>query len=137
VPLGAGFLFNHIAASLLMWTILGGNLLLIGAFFILAFLIPRCTGAAISTARSGDCLHSEAPDQAEKGFELVAVDKQEKIHVSQAYFLCLISSLPRRLGELCSREQCTGEGACFGWSQRCVHHTPLSPRKHLPSKDLQ
>jgi hypothetical protein len=84
VPLGAGFLFNHIAASLLMWTILGGNLLLIGAFFILAFLIPRCTGAAISTARSGDCLHSVAPDQAEKGFVLVAVDKQEKIHVSQA-----------------------------------------------------
>ncbi len=53
VPMGAGFIFNKIAASLLMWTILAGNLVLLAVYALLALFLPRCMGITVTAHAAG------------------------------------------------------------------------------------
>jgi hypothetical protein len=65
VPMGAGFIFNKIAASLLMWTILVGNLLLLAVFFLVAIFLPRCMGLTVTAhATSSATAIKEGDDEA-------------------------------------------------------------------------
>jgi len=49
VPMAAGFLFQKLGASLLVWIIFGGNCVLIAIYFTLALFLPHCAGITVTS----------------------------------------------------------------------------------------
>lgn len=52
VPMAAGFIFQTLGASLLMWIILSGNLMLVLCYFILSVCLPRVLGITVISSHA-------------------------------------------------------------------------------------
>lgn len=78
VPMAAGFIFQTQGASWLMWIILIGNILLIGAYLVLAVFLPRFMGIKVISS-----IASEKDRKDSAMIQVLREDDDEQPHTSQ------------------------------------------------------